>query len=98
MIDRRCQSADEVALWVVEVYKNLIDDKNTMSTLSTKSTVSTKNYAEYSANAVLVLLAVACPLLDRQVKVLADSFEEEGGLTERLYRVRKEKRGLKNGR
>ena len=69
-----------------------------MSTLSTKSTVSTKNYAEFSANAVLVLLAVACALLDRQVKALADSFEEDGGFTERLYQVRKEKRVLKKGR
>ena len=48
LIDRRCQSADEVALWVVEVYKRLNDGKSTMSTLSTKSTVSTKNYAEKS--------------------------------------------------
>jgi four helix bundle suffix protein len=40
-----------------------------------------------------VLLAVACSLLDRQVAQLAASFEEKGGFTERLYRVRKQKRG-----
>jgi four helix bundle suffix protein len=91
-------SANEAVLWVVEMYKRFNDGKNTMSTLSTKSTVSTKNYSEYSANAVLVLLAVACALLDRPVKALANSFEKEGGFTERLYQVRKEgfKKLLKN--
>jgi four helix bundle suffix protein len=50
-------------------------------------------YAEISANAVLVLLAVACPLLDKQVARLAQDFEQNGGFTERLYKVRTEKRG-----
>ena len=98
LIDRRCQSADEVAKWVVENYKYQSENNNTMSTLSTMSTKSTKNYAEYSANAVLVLLAVACALLDRQVKTLAEAFEDDGGFTERLYRVRKENRGSVKGR
>lgn len=99
LIDRRCQNADEVALWVVEEYKGQNEGKNTMSTESTESsmsTKSTKNYAEFSANAVLVLLAVACALLDRQVKTLAEAFEDEGGFTQRLYRVRKEKRDSMN--
>lgn len=51
-----------------------------------------KLYPEFSANAALVLLAVACALLDRQVERLAQDFENEGGFTERLYRVRSEKR------
>ena len=64
------------------------------STLSTKSTPSTKStYAEISANAALVLIAVACSLLDRQLASLAAAFEREGGFTERLYRVRKSARG-----
>jgi len=37
---------------------------------------------------VLVLLAVACALLDRQVARLAADFETAGGFTERMYRVR----------
>ena len=45
------------------------------------------------ANATLSLLNLACYLLDRQVERLATDFENEGGFTERLYRVRKEKRG-----
>jgi len=39
-----------------------------------------------------VLLAVACSLLDRQLAAQAKAFETEGGFTERLYRVRSEKR------
>jgi len=33
--------------------------------------------------------AVACYLLDRQMATLARDFEQAGGFTERLYRVRK---------
>jgi len=102
LIARRCSSADCVAQWVREQrglggrsassglggqsglsgQKNL----NTSSTQSTKSTSST--YPEIAANAVLVLIAVACSLLDRQLASLAAAFEREGGFTERLYRVR----------
>jgi four helix bundle suffix protein len=45
-------------------------------------------YAENSANGALVLLAVACSLLDRQIASLERAFVEEGGFTERLYKVR----------
>ena len=50
------------------------------------------DYAEHSANAVLILLAVACSLLDRQLAAQAAAFEQEGGFTERLYRVRSQSR------
>jgi four helix bundle suffix protein len=66
---------------------------STKSTASTKSTLATKVYPELAANAVLVLIAVACSLLDRQMARLAEEFEIKGGFTERLYRVRKQKRG-----
>ena len=58
---------------------------------STQSTVST--YPEIAANAALVLITVACSLLDRQLAAQAERFENEGGFTERLYRVRQNKRG-----
>jgi len=102
LIDRRCQCADEVAHWVVEVARRdgpsgrggrggqQSSEKSTGSTLST---LSTERYAEISANAVLVLLAVACSMLERQVARLAEDFEQEGGFSERLYRVRKQRRG-----
>ena len=61
------------------------------ATESTKSRPST--YPEIAANAALVLIAVACALLDRQIKAQAEAFEKEGGFTERLYRVRQQRRG-----
>lgn len=50
--------------------------------------------AESAANGVLVLLAVACSLLDRQIAAQADAFQREGGFTERLYRTRMKARGV----
>ena len=79
LIERRCQTADEVAAWMKEVHGR--------STGSTKST-----YPEIAANAALTLLAVACSLLDRQIASQAKAFEKEGGFTERLYRVRQRAR------
>jgi len=49
-------------------------------------------YAELSANAALVLIGVACALLDRQLAAQAETFEKEGGFTERLYRTRNVRR------
>jgi four helix bundle suffix protein len=45
-------------------------------------------YPEIAANAALVLIAVACSLLDRQIVAQSNAFEKEGGFTERIYRVR----------
>ena len=58
------------------------------STRSTGSTASTPGYAEISANGALALTVVACELLSRQIASLERAFVEEGGFTERLYRVR----------
>jgi len=99
LIDRRCQTADDVAGWVVKAARTSgrcgrtgqsgqLVDKDAPFTGSTRSTLSTKIYPEISANAALVLLTVACSLLDRQVARLAKDFENEGGFTERLFRVR----------
>jgi four helix bundle suffix protein len=95
LIAQRCKTADCVALWVKEQSgrsglngpSGLKESSKPTSTPPTQSTQST--YAELSANAVLVLIAVACGLLDRQLTSLAAAFEREGGFTERLYRVRK---------
>jgi len=90
LIDRRCETADEVAGWVVEVAKSggPCGRHGQGGQDSESSTLSTRIYPELSANAALVLLTVACALLDRQVASLAADFEKEGGFTERLYRVR----------
>src|SRR5262249_20208659 len=90
LIAWRCSTADEVAGWVQSQRKN----PSTSSTKSTPSTSST--FPELAANAALVLIAVACSLLDRQLAAQATAFEREGGFTERLYRVRKTARGPNN--
>ena len=93
LIDRRCTTADEVAHWVKKIHDQAITAPSTLSTLSTPSTSST--YPEIAANAALTLLAVAIALLDRQIAAQATTFEQEGGFTERLYRVRQEKKRSK---
>jgi len=95
LIDRRCATADEVAQWVQEEHDRGRSGPHgqKLSTPSAKSTQST--FPELAANAALVLLAVACSLLDRQLTAQAKAFESEGGFTERLYRVRSEKRSLR---
>jgi len=57
------------------------------SMMSMKST-----YREIAANAALVLIGVACALLDRQIEAQAAAFTEKGGFTERLHRIRTERR------
>jgi four helix bundle suffix protein len=47
---------------------------------------------ELVANAALSLLNLCCYLLDRQLASQAAAFEQEGGFTERLYRVRSQRR------
>jgi four helix bundle suffix protein len=44
-----------------------------------------------AANAIRALTIVACSLLDCRIKAPATAFEKEGGLTERLFRVRSSK-------
>jgi four helix bundle suffix protein len=83
LIDSRCTAADEVAQWVKEEFQS-----GRRGLCGQASTLP-----EISANAALALIAVACALLDRQIRTLAQSFEEGGGFTERLYRVRSNRRG-----
>lgn len=94
LIDQRCNTADEVARWVKECHYHFgqcgHNRHNGQSIESISSTTSTM--AESAANAALVLIAVACSLLDRQLNAQADAFEKNGGFTERLYRIRKNRR------
>ena len=94
LIDRRCRSADDVARWVKSVSgrSGPGEQGSAPSTKSTAFIQSTPDYSGLAANAALVLIAVASALLDRQVAKLAEDFENEGGFTERLYRVRTAKR------
>ncbi|MBI5184625.1 MAG: four helix bundle protein [Nitrospinae bacterium] len=111
LINRRCSTADEVALWVKEIHdrgrhgrsgQGKLKDQNHSSTASNRSTSSTvftsSTYPEITANAALTLIAVARSLLDRQLAAQAKSFEREGGFTERLHRVRSQKRSSASAR
>jgi len=80
LIDARCASAEDVALWVREVRARL------------GANGRKPRYEEIAANAALVLIAVACSLLDRQLASLARRFLEHGGFTERMYRMRSQHR------
>lgn len=93
LIDRRPETADDVADWARIVKENGQSGRGghsgqEPSIESTKSTLSTASYPEIAANGVLALIAVSCSLLDRQIASLEKAFVDEGGFTERLYRVR----------
>src|SRR5215469_6110692 len=86
LIARRCATADAVAKWVREKHDGQSGRSGlhgqVQSTRSTKSTSSTRStFPEIAANAALVLIAVACSLLDRQLAALAAVFEKEGAFT-----------------
>ncbi len=54
--------------------------------------------AQLVANGALSLLNLACYFLDRQLATLEKNFIEEGGFTERLYRVRSRHRNTQSRR
>jgi four helix bundle suffix protein len=80
LIDARCESAEDVAAWIRETRARLGHNGRRPA------------YSEIAANAALVLIAVACSLLDRQLASLAKRFLEDGGFTERMYRMRSQHR------
>ena len=91
LIAARPATADDLAAWARAVH----DGQHGQSGRGAKpkSTASTQStYPEIAANGALALLAVACSLLDRQIATLEKNFVEEGGFTERLYRVRSQRR------
>ena len=103
LLARRCTTAEQVSEWVREVHERGgrggqggQSPGSTSSTSSTPSTVSTPHtpptYPEIAANAALLLIAVACSLLDRQLAAQSHAFEKGGGFTERLYSRRQQAR------
>jgi len=97
LIARRPVTADDVAVWVKETCGRVGQHgQHGQKGPSARSTSSiTSDSTETAANAVLVLIAVACSLLDRQLAAQAAAFEQEGGFTERLYKRRREIKGFK---
>jgi four helix bundle suffix protein len=93
LVARRCRTAVEVAEWVHEVHGSSGSKERVSASIpSIEST-----YPEIAANAAHVLIGVACALLDRQIESLAAAFEQEGGFTERLHRVRTQIRNRQRG-
>jgi four helix bundle suffix protein len=95
LVARRCATADDVAGWAREVHERSEQDGSHpwIRPLSEASIASSKSiYSEIAANAALVLIGVACALLDRQIEAQAQTLAAEGGFTERLYRIRTEGR------
>lgn len=84
LIDSRCATADDVARWV----QRQAQGGGGRGGQGGQSDDGEGQYPALAANAALVLIAVACSLLDRQLAAQARAFETEGGFTERLYRVR----------
>ncbi len=96
LIARRPATADDVAAWARDMHEAGQSRRHGPGGKSTSSTPSTMSisptHPEIAANAVLALIAVATALLDRQLAAQASAFEREGGFTERLYRLRSERR------
>lgn len=93
LVARRCTTADQVAAWVREQHgqhgPDGLPNPQTPSMRSIPSIPSIQStYPALAANAALVLIGVACALLDRQITAQAAAFMAEGGFTERLYRLR----------
>lgn len=99
---KRCATLQEVQAWVAEERKNTDKhgqaqtikdhDDGKMSVPVGEGPCPSLSSSTLAANAALSLLNLVCHLLDRQMAAQAESFEKEGGFTERLYRVRTARR------
>jgi len=87
---RKCKTVEDVREWILE-------ERSRCSREAVGCSKDTLNYNSdvLAANAALSTLHLACRLLDKQISHLAQEFEQNGGFTERLYRVRMQNR---NGR
>jgi len=97
---KRCSSLQEVRAWIEDEQGRTRTDTDThgqetgphLSVSVPGGPCSSVFSSVLAANAALSLLNLCCYLLDRQLAAQARSFEEEGGFTERLYRVRSQRR------
>ena len=87
LVDFRPKTVEDVSHWVAQ----------TKSNLSTQSTsLNHPTYSQLAANSTLTLINVTCYLLDKQIAQLSEQFENEGSFTERLHRVRSQRRRSQN--
>lgn len=99
LVAKRCRSGDEVAAWMRgirdEALRTVRDGAGCNP--GAPGYPAAPGYPEIAANAALTLVGVTCALLDRQLDALAKAFADNGGFTERLYRVRSAQRRKKGG-
>jgi four helix bundle suffix protein len=91
---RRCATVEDVRLWVLDEQgrTQTSKDEAAASPVSVRGgPCQSLSSSTLVANAALSLLNLCCYLLDRQLAAQAEAFENEGGFTERLYRIRKQK-------
>lgn len=90
----RCKDPDEVAHWIKAVWERekeqLMQAIEGPRTARTPRAVKERAYAEISANVGQTLCKTTMQLLDKQMESQARTFEQEGGFSERLYKVRSE--------
>lgn len=95
---RHCATVEEVRLWVEDeqgrarTSRDEHGESGTSSVLVRGGRCPSVSSSALVANAVLSLLNLCCYLLDRQLEAQARAFETEGGFTERLYRIRNQKK------
>ncbi len=93
---RRCATLEQVRAWVKEERGRTLTGTEGHKTtnavkVGARPCESVPRSEELVANAALSLLNLSCYFLDRQLAAQAAAFEKEGGFTERLYRVRRER-------
>lgn len=100
----RCATVEALKAWVEDERKRARTNTDKHGQTSTASSVGASvkvggspcerlpGSAQLVANAALSLLNVCCHLLNRQIAAQEKAFVANGGFTERLYRVRSERR------
>ena len=96
---RRCSTMEDLRSWVEEEHGRTRTNTDLHGRARSEQSVPVRDRpcqsvpsVAYVANATLALLNLCCHLLDRQLAAQARAFEQEGGFTERLYRIRQRKR------
>lgn len=93
---RRCATVEDVRLWVEDEHGRTRTRRDVSASASSVPVrggpCSSLGSSTLVANAALSLLSLCCRLLDRQLEAQAQAFEKEGGFTERLYRIRRQRR------
>jgi four helix bundle suffix protein len=94
LIARRPATADAVAAWATDLHDGQGGPHGQSGQERTQKSIESikSTFPEIAANGALALIGVACSLLARQIASLEKSFVEKGGFTERLYKLRSERR------